>query len=555
MFLAFMSLQTSAIRYQKRSNQSLPPEESEPMSQRNRHVFLSATAAALLASVMAACGGGNGGEPNADTVRQAATRLDTLVPQWMERTGVPGVAVSVVHGGQTVYAKGFGLRRVDGSEAVDADTVFQLASVSKSLAATVMAAQMPPGVDWDTPIQRLLPGFALAYPQPQDNARLSLGDLFAHRSGLPDHAGDQLEDLGYPRQGILERLRHAALNPYGSYAYTNFGLTAAGEALAQARGTDWATLSAQALYQPLGMAHASSRYADFAARANRAWGHVQASLSYDSYGAQPARYAVQQPPRQPDAQSPAGGASASAADMARWMALVLAQGRYQGRQIVDPAALQAAMTARPGGAYGYGFNVGPDPHGHPSVSHSGAFLLGAHTAFILWPQAGLGIAVLTNAQPRGLAEAIALAFGERAWGDVADGAPSTDWLDAMQARMHEMYRPLGRLAGQPAPAMPTPPQPLARYAGHYANAYYGDARAVLNADGTALDLVIGPAQVRHRLRHRDGDLFTFDLQGENAPPGSVSAVQFSLDGPGRMQVEFYAEDLAHGLFERVADGR
>jgi hypothetical protein len=32
-------------------------------------------------------------------------------------------------------------------------------------------------------------------------------------------------------------------------------------------------------------------------------------------------------------------------------------------------------------------------------------------------------------------------------------------------------------------------------------------------------------------------------------------VQFSLDGPGRMQVEFYAEDLAHGLFERVADGR
>ena len=86
-----------------------------------------------------------------------------------------------------------------------------------------------------------------------------------------------------------------------------------------------------------------------------------------------------------------------------------------------------------------------------------------------------------------------------------------------------------------------------------ANAYYGDAQVVLNADGTALDLVIGPAQVRHRLRPRDGDLFAFDLQGENAPPGSVSAVQFSLDGPGRMQVEFYAEDLAHGLFERVPD--
>ena len=517
-------------------------------------------AAVLLAASIAACGGSNGADvPNTSTVREAATRLDTLVPQWMERTGVPGVAVSVVHGDRTVYAKGFGLRRVDGSEAVDADTVFQLASVSKSLAATVMATQMSqqvrPGVDWDTPIQRLLPGFALAYPEARDNARLSLGDLFAHRSGLPDHAGDHLEDLGYTRGDILQRLRHAALNPYGSYAYTNFGLTAAAEALAQARGTDWATLSAQALYQPLGMAHASSRYADFAARPNRAWGHVQAGLGYDSYGAQPARYTVQQPPRQPDAQSPAGGASASAADMARWMALVLAQGQYQGRQLIHPAALQAAMTARPGGAYGYGFNVGPDPHGHHSVSHSGAFLLGAHTAFILWPEAKLGITVLTNAQPRGLAEAIALAFGERAWGDVADGAPSTDWLATMQARMQEMYRPLGRLAGQPAPAAPAPAQPLARYAGRYANAYYGDAQVVLGADGTALDLVLGPAQARYRLRHHDGDLFAFDLEGENAPPGSVSAVQFSLGDPGRMQVEFYAEDLTHGLFERVPDGQ
>jgi len=521
---------------------------------RTLHLLRSSLAAALLAAVLSACGGGNGADaPNATTVRQAAARLDTLVPQWMARTGVPGVAVAVVHGGRTVYAQGFGLRRADGSEAVDADTVFQLASVSKSLAATVMAAQMPPGVDWDIPIQRLLPGFALAYPEAQDNARLSLGDLFAHRSGLPDHAGDHLEDLGYTRGDILQRLRHAALNPYGSYAYTNFGLTAAAEALAQARGTDWATLSAQALYQPLGMAHASSRYADFAARPNRAWGHVQAGLGYDSYGAQLARYTVQQPPRQPDAQSPAGGASASAADMARWMALVLEQGRWQGQQLVDPAALQAAMTARPGGAYGYGFNVGPDPHGHASVSHSGAFLLGAHTAFILWPEAGLGITVLTNAQPRGLAEAIALAFGERAWGDVAEGAPGTDWLATMQARMHEMYRPLGRLAGQPAPAAPAPAQPLARYAGRYANAYYGDAQVVLGADGTALDLVLGPAQARYRLRHHDGDLFAFDLGGENAPPGSVSAVQFSLGDPGRMQVEFYAEDLTHGLFEHVPD--
>ena len=510
---------------------------------------------ACLSTTLAARGGSDPPAPKPDSVQAAIARLETQIPQWMVRTGVPGVAVAVVFRGQTVYAHGFGVRRVDQGGAVDADTVFQLASVSKPVGATAMATQMPgaaapaqPAIDWSTPIQRLMPGFALAYPDPQTNARLTLGDLYGHRSGLPDHAGDQLEDIGYDRTEILQRLRAVALNPYGSYDYTNFGLTAAAQAMAQAGGTDWATLSEQSLYRPLGMGRTSSRFADFAARANRAWGHVQVDISYDTYGAFPARYVVQEPPRQPDAQSPAGGVSSSATDMAQWMKLVLAQGQWQGRALASPAALQAAMTAHPDGKYGYGFNVGTDPHGHASVSHSGAFVMGAATSFILWPQAQLGITVLTNAQPRGLAEAIAVLFGERAW----DDAPAADWLMTMQNldAMHGQYKPQGRLVGQPPPAAPTPPSPLASLVGRYASAYYGDARIELNAAGDALQLVLGPAAVRHGLRHWDGDVFTFAPQGESATPGSISALTFT---PGQMQIERYAEDLERGRFQRVAD--
>ncbi|WP_293224882.1 serine hydrolase [Ottowia sp.] len=518
--------------------------------------------AACLAVALSACGGDGdmSPAPNADTVKQSTVLLDTLVPQWLARTGVPGAAVSVVFEGKTVYAKGFGLRRVDEAAPVDADTVFQIASVSKPVGATVMAVHMPgadgaagtPAIDWNTPIQRLLPDFRLAYPDPADNARLTLGELYAHRSGLPDHAGDVLEDMGYTRADILQRLRWVALKPYGSYDYTNFGLTAAAQAMAQAQGTDWATLSAQSLYRPLGMAHTSSRFADFAAQANRAWGHVQEGVSHASYGAQPAHYIVQQPPRQPDAQSPAGGVSSSVADMAQWMKLVLAQGQWQGRQLASGAALQAAMTARPGGKYGYGFNVGPDPMGHASVSHSGAFVMGAATSFILWPQAQLGITVLTNAQPRGLAEAIALVFGERAWGDVAPDAPVGDhWLLAMQEMMHNLYQAQGRLAGQAPPAQPAPPQALAAYAGAYGNAYFGAAQIALNAAGDGLDLLIGPANVRYALRHWDGDTFVFEPRGESAAPGSVSAVDFT---PGQMQIELYSEDILHGRFTRLNAG-
>jgi CubicO group peptidase (beta-lactamase class C family) len=532
-----------------------------------RLFFTPAVAGALI--VLSSCGGSDAapvpGGPVA--VRQAAQKLDTLVPDWMARTGVPGVAVSVVYRGQVVYAKGFGVRCVGSSATVDADTVFQLASVSKSMGSTVMTTQMPGGagaagqpvIDWNTPINSLIPEseFELNYPDPATEAKLTLGDLYGHRSGLPDHAGDQLEDIGYTRAYILQHLRDVPLNAYGTYDYTNYGLTAAAQAMAQARGTDWATLSQNALYGPLGMASTSSRYDDFAQRGDRACGHVQTNISYDTYGEMPAQYQVQTPQRNPDQQSPAGGVSSSVNDMARWMELVLAGGKWQDKQLLSSAGLQAAMTAHPDGKYGYGFNVSTDPMSHASVSHSGAFMMGAATSFILWPEDDLGITVLTNAQPRGLPEAIAVAFGEAALGDAPGHAPGTDWLEFMQSlpTFHDMYQPLIKLLGQVQPASPAAPsQQPTSYVGNYTNDYYGTAQIALDADGQSLDLVMGPAgNVRYHLASWGGNIFVFGLQDENAPAGSMSAVQFTFQGaqPQSMRIGYYSQDSTGGLFTRV----
>jgi CubicO group peptidase (beta-lactamase class C family) len=405
-------------------------------------------------------------------------------------------------------------------------------------------------LSWDTPIQQLLPNFSLAYSDASFNSRLTLGDLYAHRSGLPEHAGDMLEDLGYTRGEILRRLRFAALHPYGQYDYTNFGLTAAAQAMSQAQGQDWADLCASSLYQAIGMQRSSSRFSDFAAQQNRAWGHIQKDVDYASYGASPATYLVQELPRQPDAQSPAGGVSSCAQDLALWMMLVLAGGQWQGRQIINAAALQATLQARPGGNYGYGFNIGTDPYGHASFSHSGAFILGAATAFILWPQAQLGIAVLTNAQPRGLAEALALSFGQYAWGEIPQDGSAKDWLAAMQEKMRNLYRPQGQFAKQTAPSAPIPAQNLHAYVGSYANDYWGTAQIALQPSGSgqALELRLGATPVPYLLQHWDGDTFTFAPQGESFAPNSVSALQFSA---GQMQIELLKEDLAQGVFRRV----
>ena len=181
--------------------------------------------------------------------------------------------------------------------------------------ATVVARQVGEGrVSWDSRMQELLPWFALR--NPGSTALLTVGDLYAHRSGLPDHAGDKLEELGYGQREVLERLRLLPVKQLGlEYAYTNAGLTAAAIAVAKAAGTDWASLSQQTLYAPLGMTRTTSVHAEFMQQANRAVGHVRA----DDGRWQPGT------PRNADPQSPAGGASSSVNDMARWLALLLAQ--------------------------------------------------------------------------------------------------------------------------------------------------------------------------------------------------------------------------------------
>jgi CubicO group peptidase (beta-lactamase class C family) len=477
-------------------------------------------------------------------VDAAVGRLDGLARDLMGATGIPGLAVAVVHGGKTLYAKGFGVRNTQDGEgpdnAVNADTVFQLASVSKSVGATVVAHQVSAGtIAWDTPVVTQLPWFALSDPYVTEH--VTIADLYAHRSGLPDHAGDRLEDLGYSRQEVLQRLKYLPLSPFrSSYDYTNFGVTAAAEAVAGAAGIPWEQLSADALYQPLGMTATSSRYADFIGRPNRAATHVKVDDSY-----QP-RYQ-----RNPDAQSPAGGVSSSVNDMARWLAMVLADGSYEGTRILAPEALLPAITpqvvsapadvgvARPG-FYGEGFNVSITASGRTQYGHSGAFLLGAATAFSAVPSLDLGIIVLTNATPIGVPETLIAQFLDL----VQYGEVRQDWAGLYRQALAPMSEPEGALRDTAPPAHPAPARPLPDYIGQYTNPYWGEA--TVTEDHGALELALGPQHQRFRLTHFDGDTFTFSLQGENAADGTISKATFARDA---LTLEYFDHDKL-GRFTR-----
>ena len=474
--------------------------------------------------------------PSAEALLLSIPRLDRIVETAMAETGVPGVAVAIVAGDEVIHTRGYGVRSTETDEPVEPETVFQIASMSKPISSTVMSAMAADGhFDWDDPISEHTDEFALSDPWVTEN--VTFADLFAHRSGLPGiPAGNDIEAVGVPREEILERLELVPLDPFRQdFSYSNWAMTLGGEAAAIAAGTTWEDAAEDYLFTPAGMDSTSMRHEDFLGRQNRAELHVETDGGW-----------VPEFPRDPEPQAPAGGVSSNVVDLAEWVRLQLADGSLGGEEIVDAEFLDAthtphvtkrpAMGAQPASSYGLGWNVGTNDFGYLEWNHSGAFSSGAATAVKILPDADVGIVVLTNAAPIGVAEAI----GDEWLGWVlTDGEDDTEWLPMWRERMAGLY---GEQLEVPDPADPTDPRDPAAYVGTYANEYVGEIR-VVEADG-GLVLLLGPEEMVFPLEHADADTFVY-LDAPELPdypalaeftfagdPSAVAVNLSSLDGAG-----------------------
>ena len=387
-------------------------------------------------------------------------------------------------------------------------------------------------------------------------ANASVTDLLSHRSGLYTAAGDLLEDLGYDRAYILAHLDQQPLDAFrATYHYSNFGYTSGGEAAAVAAGQSWEDLADATLFGPMGMTRSSYRHADYLAHENRARLHVRNGDPAE------ARWLAKFD-RQPDAEAPAGGASASIDDMARFLRLQLGGGTFKGQQIIDADAL--AVTHAPhqiSGAprtplshasfYGLGWNVSYDTHGRVRLSHSGAFNLGTSTNVTLIPGEDLGIVILTNGEPIGVPEAIANSFLDI----VQDGGQTVDW-PGLFGRIFQSIRDAeaADFAYTTPPADARPPRALAGYTGTFENDYYGPVTVTEGSGG--LSLAIGPqaAPTVYVLTPYDADTFTFVPVGENAVPIAGAAFQRGPGGAVSGVVLDYYDQRGLGTFHR-ADAR
>lgn len=483
-----------------------------------------------------------------ERIQAAIAKVEELAEKTLADTGVPGIAIAVVHGDEVLFSKGFGVREAGKPEPIDADTVFQMASVSKPISSTVMALLVGEGkITWDDRVTDHDPSFEMYTPYVTRELRLR--DFLCHRSGLPDHAGDLLEDLGYERSEVLRRLRYQPPDSSfrAGYAYTNTGYSEACYAAAKATGEPWEELAAKKLFAPLGMKHTSYRFADFEKATNRALLHVKVDGKWTAKNT-----------RQPDAQAPAGGVSTTLNDIARWLRLQIGEGKFAGKQIVAAEAL--AETHRPQfvfgldpasgrlSSYGLGWLVSVERGGRVFYKHSGEFALGMRTEAAILPSEKLAIAVMSNAAPSGIPEGLTESFFDV----VLDGELDRDWMAFAAEKIEEQEAAdRAKLTDySKRPAKSNPPLTLAAYTGKYVNDFFGEIE-VAEKDGK-LVLRAGPKPLEFPLTHWDRDVFVFQPTGEMAL--GRSGVEFTVGPNGkaaRVRVEFWDVN-GQGTFARVA---
>lgn len=322
------------------------------------------------------------------TVAPAVTsRLDSSVARFMTAQHVPGVAVGLVLHGEYVWSQGFGMGDLEQLVPVTPQTLFRLASVSKTLTSTGALQLWEAGkLDLDAPVQRYCRAFPTK-PWP-----VTTREVLAHLGGIRHYHSDNPDDseIGNTRHftdpiaGGLSFFAADSLvaQPGTRFNYSTHGYTLVGCVMQGASGEPYTAYMRVHVFAPAGMTHTvlDDRYAIIPSRTrfyhwDSAGGVVNADLLDASY------------------KVPGGGWLSSADDLARFEIALLHDALL--RRATRTLAWTSAHTAD-GKSTGYGFGWGVDTAGGVHrVGHTGG-QQGTSTAILLAPDIDAGVVVLAN---------------------------------------------------------------------------------------------------------------------------------------------------------------
>ncbi|MHA4869051.1 serine hydrolase [Duganella sp. PWIR1] len=474
----------------------------------------------------------------ANAATAPAFNLDADVNRALKTFDVPGMAIAIVKDGKVVAAKGYGVRKLGDPAPVDGKTLFEIASNSKAFTAAGLAMLVDEGkLAWDDPVTKHLPGFQMY--DSYVTGQMTVRDLLTHRSGLGLGAGDLLwwPSTTFSTEDIIARLRHVkpATSFRASYAYDNLLYIVAGKIIAEKAGKPWGEAMQERILTPLGMTGTKTSVAEMLATSDYSAPHSKIND----------RIAVVKPMPVPNAAG-AVGINTNAEDIARWMTVLLNQGKmdngaqlFSAKQAAEMWTEQTPMRIREPKpalaatkpnfyAYGLGFQL-RDYKGRKLAMHGGA-LQGFYSTVLMVPEEKLGIAILTNAEN---SPAMAALY-YRILDQYLKVAPS-DWITLyaeQEAAMHNEELERQGKAHTSRAAGSKPSLPLASYDGEYEDAWYGKA-SIREEGGKRILRFERTPDLSGELEHFQHDTFIVRWKERNF--NADAYVTFSLNPDGSIE--------------------
>ena len=329
--------------------------------------------------------------------------LEARVAAVLSHWPVAGLAVGVVRGGSLAWFHGHGVADIESATPVDRDTVFRIASITKTITAiAVMQLQEQGLIDLDAPAGDYLRAYRLIPAKPGFRPA-TVRHLLTHTAGV--RAVRNPSDLLQPAMGWGTRVGHPVpsladyyrgglridVEPGTKWAYSNHGFAALGQIVEDVSGIPFARYLRDHVFGPLGM-ESSDLTRSGRVRSRLATGYALRSRGLKAVTD---REIV-----------PAGGGSvySTASDMARYAAALLGGGANPCGSVLRPETLALMFRAHyqpdpriPG--MGLGFFRG-ESGGFRTVSHDGIWT-GFHSAMVLAPSEGTGVLAFANTGPFG----------------------------------------------------------------------------------------------------------------------------------------------------------
>jgi beta-lactamase class C len=340
---------------------------------------------------------------------------------------VPGAAWSVVRDGRIVHASAYGVRGGGGSVPVTPETVFRIASVSKTFAAQLTGQLVAEGLlHWGDPVRRHVPQFTLARREHAE--QLTLEHLLGQSAGIVPNAYDNLLNAGRSLDEILPQFERVEpiCAPGDCYTYQNVLFSLVEPAIEASTGRAYRDLLRERLFEPLQMDQASVGLADFRSEANRAAPHVKVTRNrWVPVTVNENYYRV----------APAAGVNASALDLGQWLIAQLGHRPDVVRpELVQTLTRKRVRTTRElrrkgwrdflsDAHYGLGWRI-YTVDGQDLITHSG-WVRGFVAQIAYSPRHDVGLALLLNAES-GAINDLSLLFWQQSFREppVMAGSPA-----------------------------------------------------------------------------------------------------------------------------------